>query len=74
MNAIWVFPDRNDKQFIHFKQVELCKAFKRWYSGSIGHTCCDGLSCLLKNITDSKRIEEIQTEFLSSLSKKLKCF
>ena len=66
MNAIWVFPDSNDKQFIHFKQVELCKAFKRWYSGSIGHTCCNGL---LKNINVSKHVKEIQTEFLSSLSK-----
>jgi len=69
MNAIWVFPDSNDKQFIHFKPVELCKEFKRYYSGSSGHTCCNGLGCLLKNITDSKHVKEILTEFLLSLSK-----
>jgi hypothetical protein len=69
MNDIWKFPDSTDKQFIHFKRVELCDAFKSWYSGSIGHTCCDGLGCLLHNVTDLEQVKEIRTEFLASLSK-----
>ena len=69
MNTIWKLTDINDTQFIHFKRVEVCEAFKQWYSGSIGHTCCNGLGCLLHNVTKLDKVEEIRRSFLLTLSK-----
>ena len=56
-----------DKNFIHFESVELCNKFKEWYSGSIGHTCCDGKGCLVIDASNNKQIHEIQNDFVKSL-------
>ena len=48
-----------DTHNIHFNNVELCDKFKEWYTGSIGHTCCDGRGCLLKGISEHTKVNEI---------------
>lgn len=55
-----------EKEFIHFDSIDECERFKKWYTGSIGQTCCYGLGCHLHNVPDYKQVEIIRTRFLSS--------
>ena len=51
-----------DKTFIHFNDNETLTKFIEWYKGDIGHICCGGKGCHLKDV---KNWIEIKQDFRS---------
>ena len=58
-----------DKIFMHFKESSICRDFKTWYQGPIGHTCCNGKGCLLPNLKNNKDMYELKKTFLEQYLK-----
>ena len=61
--------NQDNNNFIHFENTELLNQFQTWYRGSIGHTCCNGLGCLLINVKDSSIVDSIKETFLNHICK-----
>lgn len=59
---------KDDNYFIHFATTEECDEFKTIYKGNIGHTCCNGKGCLLKDVKSYNEIHKIKKSFINKLS------
>ena len=60
-----IYNNPSNSVYIHFDTTVLCNQFKNWYDGELGHTCCAGKGCLLKNIESNDDMLNIRNKFIN---------